>query len=287
MMMTKYFQDAFQVPLVLQMTDDEKFLFRDLTLEQAKAMTHENIKDILAVGFDPAKTFIFSNLDYVGTMYPNIVQIQKCLTIHHIKKSFGFTDDDNIGRFGFPAIQAAPSFASSFPVVLDGQDRSCLIPCAIDQDAFFRLTRDVAPRLHYRRPAILHSKFFPGLRGVQTKMSSSDPTSAIVLTDSPGQIEEKIRLYAFSGGRNTLREHRERGANLEVDVSYQYLKIFHPEDARFNEITQAYGSGRMTTREIKAETTQILTQLVQEHQSRRSQITDDQIKEVTRVRRLV
>jgi tryptophanyl-tRNA synthetase len=287
MLMTKYLQDAFQVPLVLQITDDEKFLFRDLTLEQIATMTRENIKDILAVGFDPAKTFIFSNLEYVGTMYPNIVRIQKCLTTNQVKSAFGFTDTDNIGRIAFPAIQAAPSFASSFPVVLGGHDRACLIPCAIDQDPFFRLTRDVAPRHHYRKPAVLHSKFFPGLQGVQTKMSSSDPTSAIFLTDTPEQIDEKIRLYAFSGGQATLREHRELGANLEVDVPYQYLKIFLPSDDRFAEITQAYGSGRMTTREVKAETTRVLTDLVRGHQERRSRITDEQVHEVMRVRRLV
>jgi tryptophanyl-tRNA synthetase len=287
MIMTKYLQEAFQVPLVLQLTDDEKFLFRDLTLEQIAVMTRENIKDILAVGFDPAKTFIFSNLEYVGTMYPTIVRIQKCLTTNQVKSAFGLTDSDNIGRLAFPAIQAAPSFSASFPTVLSGQDRACLIPCAIDQDPFFRLTRDVAPRLHYRKPAVLHSKFFPGLKGVQTKMSSSDPTSAIFLTDTPEQIETKIQLYAFSGGRATLREHRDRGADLEIDVPYQYLKIFLPQDDRLAEITQAYGSGRMTTREIKAETTRVIVDLVRQHQERRSQITEAQVQEVMRVRRIV
>ena len=45
----------------------------------------------------------------------------------------------------------------------------CLIPCAIDQDAYFRMTRDVAPRLGYRKPALIHSKFFPGLEVRQRK----------------------------------------------------------------------------------------------------------------------
>ena len=31
---TKYLQDAFNVPLVVQMTDDEKYLFKDLTLQE-------------------------------------------------------------------------------------------------------------------------------------------------------------------------------------------------------------------------------------------------------------
>jgi tryptophanyl-tRNA synthetase len=60
---------------------------------------------------------------------------------------------------------------SSFPVVLgrgrkEGgkkEDMACLIPCAIDQDAYFRMTRDVAPRLGYKKPSLIHSKFFPGL----------------------------------------------------------------------------------------------------------------------------
>lgn len=43
------------------------------------------------------------------------------------------------------------------------EDMACLIPCAIDQDAYFRMTRDVAPRLGYKKPSLIHSKFFPGL----------------------------------------------------------------------------------------------------------------------------
>ena len=48
------------------MTDDEKFLWKDLGLEEAHRLAIENAKDIIAVGFDPRKTFIFSDLDYVG-----------------------------------------------------------------------------------------------------------------------------------------------------------------------------------------------------------------------------
>lgn len=48
------------------MTDDEKFLWKDLTLEEANRLTYENVKDIIACGFDAEKTFIFSNMDYMG-----------------------------------------------------------------------------------------------------------------------------------------------------------------------------------------------------------------------------
>jgi len=58
---------VFDVPLVIQLTDDEKFLFKsNLTLEDVKRFSRANARDIIAVGFDMSKTFIFSDLDYVG-----------------------------------------------------------------------------------------------------------------------------------------------------------------------------------------------------------------------------
>ena len=56
----------FDVPLVIQMTDDEKYLWKDLTLEECNRMAHDNAKDIIAVGFDVNKTFIFSDQEYVS-----------------------------------------------------------------------------------------------------------------------------------------------------------------------------------------------------------------------------
>lgn len=80
-------------------------------------------------------------------------------------------------------------FVCSFSLLLD---IPCLIPCAIDQDPYFRLTRDAAPRLGYLKCALIHSKFFPALQGSKTKMSASSETSAIFVTDTPKQIETKV-----------------------------------------------------------------------------------------------
>ena len=44
----------------------------------------ENTRDIIACGFDINKTFIFSNLEYVGTMYPTIVKIEKAITYNMV-----------------------------------------------------------------------------------------------------------------------------------------------------------------------------------------------------------
>ena len=121
------------------MTDDEKFLFKDLTLEECHRLAFENAKDIIACGFDISKTLIFSDVDYVGHMYPVIAKIWKAVTYNQVKGIFGFEDKGtpgepgyepvNIGKHAFPAIQAAPSFPAAFPHIFGAQTNvPCLIP---------------------------------------------------------------------------------------------------------------------------------------------------------------
>lgn len=63
---SRWLQDVFDIPLVIQLTDDEKYLWKDLTVEECHRFAIENAKDIIACGFDINKTFIFSDLDYMG-----------------------------------------------------------------------------------------------------------------------------------------------------------------------------------------------------------------------------
>ena len=62
-------------------------------------------------------------------------------------------------------------------------------------------------------------------------MSASAAASAIFLTDSPAQIKKKINKYAFSGGRQTVEEHRRLGGDTTVDVSFRFLEVFLEDDA--------------------------------------------------------
>ena len=73
-------------------------------------------KDIVACGFDPRRTFIFSDVNYMSTpFYTNILRIAKCVTFNAARGIFGFSGESNIGQIGFPPTQAAPSFPDSFP----------------------------------------------------------------------------------------------------------------------------------------------------------------------------
>mmetsp|Transcript_120877 Transcript_120877/g.301615 ORF Transcript_120877/g.301615 Transcript_120877/m.301615 type:complete len:504 (+) Transcript_120877:60-1571(+) len=271
---TKWLQDAFDVQVVIEMTDDEKFLFKDqLGLEEARRLGFENARDIIAVGFDPAKTFIFRDTDYIRELYPVALQIQKCVTLRQAQNTFGFTGSDNIGKVAFPAIQASPSFALAFPRFLPPGAR-CLIPQAIDQDPYFRVTRGVAQKLSWPKPALIHAKFLPALQGNQTKMSASDESTALYMTDTEKQLRNKINKRAFSGGAATAEEQRLRGADLSADVCYQYLKIWLEDDEELARIGEAYAAGDMLTGEVKKRLGDVVAALVHEHQAARTHVDD-------------
>ncbi|KAG1764193.1 tryptophanyl-tRNA synthetase [Suillus occidentalis] len=277
---TKWLQDVFDVPLVVQLTDDEKFLFKhELKAEQTLQFSRSNAKDIIAVGFDAKKTFIFSDFEYVGgPFYRNVVKISRQISYNQSKATFGFNDSDNIGKIHFCAVQAAPSFSNSFPHIFgEVSNIPCLIPCAIDQDPYFRLTRDVAQKLKYPKPSLIHSRFFPALQGPQTKMSASDATSSIFMTDTPNQIKNKINKHGFSGGRETEEEHRKLGGDTDVDVAYQYLSFFLDDDEELAKIGEDYRTGRLLTGQLKARCIQMLQEFVKVFQERKAKITDEDV----------
>ncbi|TDL27643.1 tryptophanyl-tRNA synthetase [Rickenella mellea] len=278
---TKWLQDVFDVPLVVQLTDDEKFLFKhELKVEQTHEFAKQNARDIIAVGFKLEKTFIFSDFDYVGgAFYRNVVKISRQITLNQARATFGFNDSDNIGKIHFASIQAAPSFSNSFPHIFgDVSNIPCLIPCAIDQDPYFRLTRDVAQKLKYPKPTLLHSKFFPALQGPQTKMSASDPNSSIYMTDTAAQIKNKINKHGFSGGKETEEEHRQFGGDPDVDVSYQYLSFFLEDDEELASIREEYKAGRLLTGQLKAKCIKLLQDFVKGFQERRAKITPQEVE---------
>jgi tryptophanyl-tRNA synthetase len=90
-------------------------------------------------------------------------------------------------------------------------------------------------------------------------MSGSAGNSAVFVTDTPKQIKDKINKHAFSGGQETLELQRKLGANLAVDVAYEWLGFFLESDDRMAEITRDYGSGAMLTGEVKKELITVLT----------------------------
>ncbi len=263
---TKWLQDKLGATLIFQIPDEEKFFFKEgLTLEDTKKWAYDNILDIIAVGFDPKKTKIFLDTEYAGHMYKYACLVARKTTFSTVKALFGFADSNNLGEIFYTTMQSVPAL---LPTIMEGKMTHCLIPCAIDQDVHFRLTRDIAPKIGYPKPATILCRFLPGLTG-GGKMSTSIENTAIFTRDTPECVRDKILKYAFSGGRDTVEEQRKRGGVPEIDISYQYLAHFLEDDRKLKQTYEDYRSGKMLTGELKQITIEIINNFLKEHQKKR------------------
>ncbi len=262
--LTKWFQDRFRVNVYIMITDDEKYWDEPgMSLRDVRRWAYENTLDIIAVGFDPDRTFIFHDIEYIGKLYPMAVKVAKRINFNTARAVFGFSGSTNIGLIFYPALQVVPTFF---------EKRRCLIPAAIDQDPYWRIQRDLAESLGYYKTAAIHSKFMPPLTGLEGKMSTSRPETAIFLHDDPKTVRYKIMRYAFSGGQPTVELHRKLGGNPDIDVSFQWLKIyFEPDDAKLRKIEEDYRSGRMLTGELKEYLIERINEFLEEHRARREE----------------
>jgi tryptophanyl-tRNA synthetase len=264
-MFTKYLQDKFNSKLLFQLTDDEKFLYsHDRSRKETEHYTRENILDIIAVGFNPDKTRIIIDTRHIQHLYPIATEVAKKITFSTAKAVFGFSNSTNIGMIGFPPIQAAPCF---LPSIIEGRQVPVLIPAAIDQDPYWRMTRDVADRLGYYKPAQIHSKFLPGL-GMLGKMSSSKPETAIFTSDEPETIERKS-LTAFTGGQATISLQKQLGGNPLGCPVFWYLRYFFDTEKQSDERMVLCKSGNLMCGECKGDLAKGAKSFIVEFKKRR------------------
>lgn len=267
-LVAKSLQDKFNCDVYIPISDDEKFFIKEkLNFKEAIEFSQDNILDLIALGFDPKKTFIFEDFVYTN-IYTYASQIAKRITYSMAKATFGLTPEKNIGWSFYPAMQAAHILFPQF----HSKKHISVVPVGIDQDPFIRLTRDIAIHkdINLTKPAALHAKFIPSLHG-DTKMSASE-NGQIFLSDSPNQVKKKINKYAFSGGQKTIEEHRKKGGNTEIDVSFQYLKyLFEPDDKKLEEIKQKYESGEMLTGELKEILIEKINAFLKKHQAKKQE----------------
>ena len=308
--MTKWLQDVLDCPLVIQMGDDEKYYFKDMEFNELYRLGFENAKDIIAFGFNPKKTFIFSNRDYrtkqcIG--YEVLASdMKKVVSARTVAKVFGFgekvevkignetvvdtyslKEDVNVGMFDWAFYQSAASFSEAFPHIFSDKRRYCLVVYAIDQDNYFRLARDIADKMKLYKPCSIMSNFLPPLTGSSGKMNSSSGIEAsIFLTDDAKTIREKVIKNAFSGGRQTLKEHRQFGGDVLIDIPCQYLKYFEYDDKKLEEYHSKFAKGELTSTEIKNILADKLAEIIIKHQEERKKVTKEILEDFYSMKKL-
>ncbi|MGC9170477.1 MAG: tryptophan--tRNA ligase [Thermoproteus sp.] len=266
----KWFSDKFGLEVYFQMTDDEKFYDDpELSLADTRHWAYENALDVIALGFTPDRLHLIIDTLDIKPLFPIAVKTAKKLTWNTVKATFGFTDSTNIGLIFYPSLQIAVAF---LPTELRGEATPVLIPCAIDQDPYFRLARDIAESLGYPKPATLYSKFIMSLTG-ESKMSASNPDSAIYTIDDEKTVRRKI-MNAFTGGRPTAEEQRKLGGNPDICPVFHYHMLFDPDDKSVEKIRQDCRSGALLCGECKLMLHDKISRFLKQHREAREKARD-------------
>lgn len=292
-MFTKWLQEVLDCYLVIQISDDEKFYFKEMEFEAIHQLGFENAKDIIAVGFNPEKTFIFSNRDYrfSTSEYEGLVaEMNKRVSFKTLQKVFGFDEHSNIGMISWPVYQTAAAFYQAYPHLFPkGKKSLCLVAYAIDQDPYFRLARNLAKKLTnssisrevFYAPCSIMCTFLPPLTGFKNedsgKMSSSiSNQSTIFLIDDATTITSKVKQFAFSGGggNGSLADHRKYGGKPEIDIPCLMLRYFEDNDSILQHVEEGFRRGEITCGQTKEMLINKLIYLITKHQEQRTLVTD-------------
>jgi tryptophanyl-tRNA synthetase len=253
--------------LFVCVADVEAYNMRRASMEELrKTAVEEYLLNYIALGLKPKNCDFYFQSDRSTPYYRLMSMLGRRTTFNEMKDIYGDISPAKVVSVLFQVADILhpqlDEYCGRIPV---------LVPVGIDQDPHIRLTRDIASRMDEFRfipPASTYHRFMPGLKG--GKMSSSDPFSYIALTDSPEEAGKKIMKYAFSGGGNSVEEHRKKGGNVSVDVAYQYLYyMFEPDDKKLKKIKEEYESGELLTGELKGILIEKLQKFLIGHQKKR------------------
>jgi tryptophanyl-tRNA synthetase len=239
-------QKAYGIPVILTISDDEAYV-TGKAKDQAEALKNARLiaTQLVALGFDMSKTKILIHQQYTK-IYNLAVKLSTRCTLNEIKAIYGFDMSKNPGQWFYPVVQAADIL---LPQEMDGP-HNVLVPIAIDQDPHLRLARDIADKVGYIKPSVVHMRFLRGLKG-GSKMSKSKPGSAIFLDEKP-EVAVKLCNQALTGGQSTVEEQRRLGGDPEVSVVIEYLGAhFIEDDKEFAKLKADYRAGKLLDGEVK------------------------------------
>ncbi len=257
--------------LYIAVADLEAYNARGQSLEDSRKIAiEEYIKNYIALGLRPQNCEIYfqsersKDAKKSNAFYRLQNLLARYATFNEFRAVYG---EISPGKMLSSLLQAADMLHPQ----LAEFEGPChvLVPVGVDQDPHIRLARDISQRIKNPKFIQLSSTyhfFIPGLKG--DKMSSSDPSSYITMSDDEKTVKNKINRYAFSGGQPSIEEHKKFGGNPDVDVSFQYLRVLEKDDKKLQKIHDDYKSGKLLTGELKKITINKINEFLKKHQKK-------------------
>ena len=241
----KYLHDILASEIVFHVLDDWAYLSKDgLRQKDALSYSLDALYHFSTLGFDAAKTKIIVNTRDVKLGYNHALSLAKLVSFAEAKSLLVLKNSSNIGEIFAASMLAAPLFD-----VDDGAPLT-LIPCFEREKRLYEMVRKTTPRLGTPAPAMLLLKELPSLTGKEE--------DAGVLPEAQIYVDENLKtsrtkvMNAYTGGKATIKEQREKGGNPDICPVYKYmLYFFDPMDARVKEQRRRCRSGALLCGEHK------------------------------------
>ena len=260
-----FFQRKFGVKVFIPISDDESYVSGKVkTFEDGLRNSLALVRTMIAFGFDTFNTKIIIDQLYTD-IYSLAMRLSRGINMSEIKAVYGYKPNQNVGLNFYPTVQAAHVlYPQSVGIP------NVLVPIGPDEDAHLRVCRGLADKFGFVKPAVLHSVFMPGLDG--QKMSKSK-ANAVFFLDSNNTIKRAV-MSAFSGGRQSVEEHRKLGGNPEIDVALYYLRSYFLSQEESEALTEDYRKGRVLSGELKQMLLERLTVRVDEFREKLAKVTE-------------
>ena len=159
-----------------------------------------------------------------------------------------------------------------------------LVIDGIGGDVYVRMARNVAERFGFLKPSALYLRPLrnlttyedPQTGGAVEVMTNRVPPGRITFDDDPADIRRRVSR-AYTGGRGTLEEQREKGGNPDPRVcSVSSLHAFcaTPDPQAYAELQSRCRAGELLCGECKSSASDGLLEYLREHRLRRDALSE-------------
>ncbi len=231
------------------------------SLDFAKKVAIKNVADIIALGVNPNDIYVQSQKE--KEYYSFVFELSKKISSNMFEGIYGHKD---IGKISAVLLQIGDILHIQLPFMW-GKNPT-ITGIGLEQDPHARITRDISRELNYNLevPSFFYFEHQSGLKE-GSKMSSSEPSTAIFLKDSPAEVKRKI-LNAFTGGKETLEEQKENGGNPEICKIYEIIRFHNPDSSFLEKTYTRCKEGKLNCGDCKKNCTAFLNNFLENHQKR-------------------
>ena len=253
-------------------------------LDQARELMHSYLMAMAGSGLDLERVDAYLQQDS-----PSIVrtafELGEAIPLSVLNSALGLRLRDSATDTFRPLLRLADILHVQRPDT--GGPCRTLVVDGIGGDVYVRMARNVAERFGFLKPSALYLRPVrnlttyedPRTGGVVEVMTSRVPPGRITYDDDPADIRRRIGR-AYTGGRGTLEEQRQKGGNPDPRVcSVSSLHAFYatPDPQAYAELQSRCRAGELLCGECKVAAADGLLEYLQRHRDCRDALPPDAI----------